>query len=35
MFESKKSQILVAHQKEDIDATKKVRLPAKKSLARV
>ena len=35
MFESKKSQILVAHQKEDMDGAKKVWLPAKKSSARV
>ena len=35
MFESKKTQILIAHQKEDIDGTKKVRLPGKKSSARV
>ena len=35
MFESKKTQILIAHQKEDIDGTKKVWLPAKKSSARV
>ena len=35
MFESKKTQILIAHQKEDIDGTKKVRLPAKKSSPRV
>ena len=31
MFESKKTQILIAHQKEDIDGTKKVQLAAKKS----
>jgi hypothetical protein len=30
-----KTQILIAHQKEDIDGTKKVRLAAKKSSARV
>ena len=35
MFESKKSQILVTHQKEDMDGTKKVQLPAKKSSAKV
>jgi len=30
MFESKKTQILIVHQKEDMDGTKKVQLPAKK-----
>ena len=30
MFESKKSQILVAHQKEDMDGTKKVQLAGQK-----
>jgi hypothetical protein len=33
MFESKKTQILIAHQKEGIDWTKKVKLAAKKSSA--
>ena len=34
MFEWKKTQILIAHQKQTIDRTKKVRLEAKKSSAR-
>jgi hypothetical protein len=34
MFEWKKTQILIAHQKERIDRTKQVRLAAKKSSAR-
>ena len=34
MVEWKKAQILIAHQKERIDRTKKVPLAAKKSLAR-
>jgi hypothetical protein len=33
-FEWKKTQILIAHQKERIDRTKKVQLAAKKSSAR-
>ena len=34
MFEWKKTQILIAHQKQTIDRTKKVRVAAKKSSAR-
>ena len=34
MFEWQKTQILIAHQKQTIDRTKKGRLAAKKSLAR-
>ena len=34
MFEWKKTQILIAHQKQTIDRTKKGRLAAEKSLAR-
>ena len=34
MFEWKKTQILIAHQKQTIDRTKKGRLAAKKSSAR-
>jgi hypothetical protein len=34
-LKAKKNQILIAYQKEDIDGTKKVWLPAKKSSARV
>ena len=34
MFEWKKTQILIAHQKQTIDRTKKVPLAAKKSSAR-
>ena len=34
MFESKKIQILIAHQKEDINGTRKVQLAGKKSSAK-